>query len=242
MDITEQSIIGEVVADNYRYAGVFKSAGIDFCCTGNRTIREACDRKSISAKDLLEKLQKAAASGASGSTDYQSWDLDLLADYIEKKHHRYVQDAALEIRPYLDKVCRVHGPQHPELMEINTHFTATVGELTMHMKKEELVLFPFIKKMAKAKQDNTKIGPPHFGTIQNPIDMMMQEHVTEGDRFRKITELSSNYTPPMDACNTYRVTYALLSEFEQDLHLHIHLENNILFPKSIELEKSVVSN
>ena len=109
----------------------------------------------------------------------------------------------------------------------------------MHMKKEELILFPFIRKMAKAKQENTKLDTPNFGTVQNPIEMMMEEHTTEGDRFRKIETLSNNYTPPEDACNTYRVTFALLNEFEQDLHMHIHLENNILFPRAIELEKQL---
>lgn len=240
MNITEKSIIGELVAENYRYATVFKTAGIDFCCSGNRTIQEACERKRIGSDELLANLQSISSSSQQGITDYQSWPLDLLADYIEKKHHRYVEQKSQEIKPYLDKVCRVHGAHHPELLEINEHFTAAVGELTMHMKKEELILFPFIRKMAKAKQDNIVLERPHFGSIQNPIQMMEHEHSTEGDRFRKIETLSNNYTAPEDACNTYRVTFALLNEFEQDLHLHIHLENNILFPKSIELEKAVL--
>ena len=105
------------------------------------------------------------------------------------------------------------------------------------MKKEELILFPVVRKMAKVKQENTKLEAPHFGTVENPIQMMMHEHTTEGERFRKIEALSNNYTPPADACNTYRVTFSLLKEFEADLHLHIHLENNILFPKAIELEQ-----
>lgn len=162
-----------------------------------------------------------------------------MADYIEKKHHRYVEEKTREITPYLDKICRVHGDRHPELFEINEHFNATAGELAAHMKKEELILFPFVRKMAKAKQENTKLEAPHFGTVENPIQMMMHEHTAEGERFRKIETLSNNYTPPEDACNTYRVTFALLKEFEADLHLHIHLENNILFPKAIELEKQL---
>ncbi|MFN8237520.1 MAG: hemerythrin domain-containing protein, partial [Chitinophagales bacterium] len=116
----------------------------------------------------------------------------------------------------------------------------TAGELTAHMKKEELMLFPFIRKMAKAQTTKEKVSTPMFGTVQNPIAMMHQDHDTEGERFRKIAALTQNYTPPADACNTYRVTFALLKEFEEDLHLHIHLENNILFPKAIELEKSIL--
>jgi regulator of cell morphogenesis and NO signaling len=109
------------------------------------------------------------------------------------------------------------------------------------MKKEEFILFPFVRKMAKAKQENVKVDAPQFGTVQNPVQMMMDEHTTEGDRFSKIDALSNHYTPPQDGCNTYKVTFALLKEFEQDLHLHIHLENNILFPKTIALEKELMA-
>lgn len=241
MNILENQIIGELVAKDYRTASVFKKYGIDFCCQGNRTINDACEKKHIDNKSVLSDLNALAQSQSDKATDYQTWSLDLLADYIEKKHHRYVEEKTQEIKPYLDKICRVHGEGHPELFKINEHFNATAGELAMHMKKEELILFPFVRKMAKAKHSNTKLEKPHFGTIENPIQMMMNEHTTEGERFRKIEELSNNYTPPHDACNTYRVTFALLKEFEQDLHLHIHLENNILFPKAIELEKQLTN-
>lgn len=140
-----------------------------------------------------------------------------------------------EITPFLHKVVRVHGNLHPELIEIEQLFKESAGELTAHMKKEELILFPYIRKMVEAQRSGTQVQAP-FGTVHNPIRMMMHEHDSEGERFRKIAALSNNYTPPADACNTYKVTYSLLKEFEEDLHLHIHLENNILFPKSIELE------
>lgn len=237
MKIQENNIIGELVAQDYRAASVFKKYGIDFCCQGNRTIQDACEAKNIDASSVLVDLNEANKASTASSIDYQSWPLDLLVDYIEKKHHRYVEDKTQEIKPYLDKICRVHGGRHPELLEINNLFNEAAGELAAHMKKEELILFPFIRKIAKAKQENAKLEAPHFGTVENPIQMMMHEHNTEGERFRKIENLSDNYTPPLDACNTYRVTFALLKEFEADLHLHIHLENNILFPKAIELEK-----
>ena len=239
MNIQQDQIIGELVANDYRTASVFKKYGIDFCCQGNRTINDACEAKKIDEKLVVNDINNLLNSKADGGIDFQSWPLDLLADYIEKKHHRYVEEKSMEIKPYLDKICRVHGERHPELLEIKEHFNATTGELAMHMKKEELILFPFIKKMVKAKQENTKLDKPNFGTVENPIQMMMDEHTTEGDRFRKIEEISNNYTPPEDACNTYRVTFALLNEFEQDLHMHIHLENNILFPRAIELEKQL---
>jgi regulator of cell morphogenesis and NO signaling len=239
MNIQENQIIGELVAKDYRTASVFKKYGIDFCCQGNRTIDEACQKKNIDSKSVVNDLDAIIQAQGENATDYKSWPLDLLADYIEKKHHRYVVEKTAEILPYLDKICRVHGERHPELFEINEHFNKTAGELAMHMKKEELILFPFVRKLAQAKQEGSNVVAPPFGTVQNPIEAMMQEHTNEGDRFRKIEELSNNYTPPQDACNTYGVTLGLLKEFEQDLHLHIHLENNILFPKAIELEKEL---
>ena len=239
MNIQKNQIIGELVAKDYRTASVFKKYGIDFCCQGNRTIDEACQKKNIDSKSVVNDLDAIIQAQGENTTDYKSWPLDLLADYIEKKHHRYVVEKTAEILPYLDKICRVHGERHPELFEINEHFNKTAGELAMHMKKEELILFPFVRKLAQAKQEGSNVVAPPFGTVQNPIEAMMQDHTNEGDRFRKIEELSNNYTPPQDACNTYGVTLGLLKEFEQDLHLHIHLENNILFPKAIELEKEL---
>jgi regulator of cell morphogenesis and NO signaling len=176
----------------------------------------------------------------SGETiDFNSWPLDLLADYIEKTHHRFTESKISEIKPYLEKIVQVHGGKHPELAKISKIFNHSAGELAMHMKKEELVLFPYIRKMVAAKNSNTELPPAHFGTVQNPVAMMMSEHDNEGENFREIRKLSNGYTAPEDGCNTYRVTFSLLEELEQDLHKHIHLENNILFPKSIELEKEL---
>ncbi|HMS52272.1 MAG: iron-sulfur cluster repair di-iron protein [Sphingobacteriales bacterium] len=238
MNITKQTVIGELVAQDYRTASVFKKNGIDFCCNGNRNIEEACTHKKKNADELIQHLNEVTAqkNDASG-VDFNSWPLDLLADYIEKKHHRYVVTRIQEIAPFLHKVARVHGDRHPELIEVEQLFRGTAEDLTNHMEKEEMVLFPFIRKMVSAKQSGTPISAP-FGTVQNPINMMKHEHNVEGDRFRKISELTQNYTPPIDACNTYRVTFAMLEEFENDLHQHIHLENNILFPKAIEMESS----
>lgn len=236
MKIETQQNIGELVAQDYRAASVFKKYGIDFCCQGNRTIGEACEAKQLDVKAVVGDLNVSMQANSESATDYKLWPVDLLVDYIEKKHHRYVEEKTQEILPFLDKICNVHGERHPELFEINAQFKAAAGELAQHMKKEELILFPYVRKMATTPKSSIKFDKPHFGTVQNPIQMMMHEHNTEGERFRKIESLSDNYTPPSDACNTYKVTFALLKEFEQDLHLHIHLENNILFPKAIALE------
>lgn len=239
-NITTQTIVSNLVASDYNTASVFQSYGIDFCCKGNKTIEEACANKKIDVSNLLNALQHATEKNIDKAIDYNSWPLDLLADYIEKKHHRYVEVKIGEIKPFLNKIVRVHGPHHPELEEVQQLFDASAGELTMHMKKEELVLFPFIRKMVAATGKGTAVDSPRFGTIQNPIAAMLHEHDAEGDRFARIAALTQNYTPPVDACNTYRVTLAMLKEFEEDLHLHIHLENNILFPKAIALEQEIL--
>ncbi|MGP8217536.1 MAG: iron-sulfur cluster repair di-iron protein [Bacteroidia bacterium] len=241
MENSKTKSVGEFVANDYRTAAVFQKYGIDFCCKGNKTIEEVCESKKISAGELLAEINEVSKQAGVQKTDFQSWPLDRLADYIEKKHHRYIVETTPVLKQYLDKLCKVHGGNHPELFEINEEFNLSAGELAMHMKKEEMILFPFIRKMADADNNPENAGRPALGAIQNPINMMMQEHDIEGERFRKMALLSANYNPPADACNTYRVAYSLLNEFEDDLHLHIHLENNILFPKAIELEKALVS-
>lgn len=235
MKILKENIIGEIVAKDFRTAAVFEKFGLDFCCNGNRSIEEASGEAGISPDAVVAALEQVNESGMP-ATDYDSWPLDLMADYIEKKHHRYVAEQTPILQAYLEKICRVHGNRHPELWEIKSLFDACAGELAAHMKKEELLLFPFIRKMMAASSSKDLSAP--FGTVQNPIRMMMHEHDTEGERFRKIAALSGQYTPPADGCTTYKVTFAALKEFEQDLHVHIHLENNILFPKAIALEET----
>ena len=236
METLEKITIGEYVAKDFRTAAVFSKYGIDFCCKGNRSIEEACDKKNIDSTTLQQEVETVLNTTDDSVIDFKSWPLDLLVDYIEKTHHRYVEEKTQILLPFLDKLCKVHGASHPELFEINELFIGCAGELAQHMKKEELILFPFIKKLAKASVTKDVIAAPHFGTVKNPIAMMMQEHEAEGDRFEKIALLTNNFTPPADGCSTYKVTFAMLAEFEKDLHKHIHLENNILFPSAAFLE------
>ncbi|WP_434979346.1 iron-sulfur cluster repair di-iron protein [Daejeonia sp. YH14] len=235
MDIRTDTI-GAIVAEDFRTAAVFKKYGIDFCCKGGRTVEEACKAKNTDAETVYKEILNLPESGGE-AVDFASWPLDLLADYIEKTHHRYVDEKSPVIRAFLEKLCKVHGVRHPELLEIKALFEASAQDLEEHLRKEERVLFPFIRNMVKARRDGDVLQQPNFGTIENPVSMMMHEHSVEGERLQKIAELTGNYTPPADACNTYRVTFAMLEEFENDLHRHIHLENNILFPKSIRMEK-----
>lgn len=235
--LTKEKTIGEFVAEDFRAAQVFRKYKIDFCCKGDRTVEEACENKKYQAEDIYNELSNVA-NLKSGDIDFNSWPLDLLADYVEKTHHRYVEENSTVLIQYLNKLCKVHGDRHPELFEITKLFTESAQELAAHMKKEELILFPFIKRMVKVKQTGELLATPNFGTVESPVAMMKHEHTIEGERFVKIADLTNNYQFPDDACGTYQVTYRMLEDFEKDLHTHIHLENNILFPKAIALEKT----
>lgn len=236
MKINQNHTIGQTVAQDYRTASVFRLHGIDFCCKGDRTIGEVCKIKNIALPALVEQLSGATSSQEEATVDYLSWPIDLLADHIEKKHHRYVTAKLPELTQYLGKLSKVHGKRNPELLEIRDEFALMAREVTLHMKKEEVILFPFVRRLATEKYP----APPPFGTVENPINMMMHEHETEGERLAKIAELSNQYTPPPNGCTTYRVAFAMLKEFEEDLLLHIHLENNIMFPRAIQLEKQLM--
>jgi len=241
MENNKNLTIGEIVTKDFRTAAVFSEYRIDFCCGGNKTLKEACEEKSVNIAELQDKLDKAAKGKAEGM-DFNSWPLDLLVDYIEKTHHLYIKEKAPVILQYLEKIEEVHGGRHPELIQIHDLFSQSAEALALHLHKEERILFPFIRQLVEYNNSGHRMSPGHFGTVENPIAMMMEEHTTEGERFEKISKLSGGYTVPEDACNTYRTTYAMLDAFEQDLHKHIHLENNILFPKAIELEKALSDN
>lgn len=232
--------VGEMVAEDYRTADVFKKYGIDFCCGGGKTIERVCDEKNISMPELIDALSRVGQSSIKGEEDFNNWPLDKLAAYIEFTHHSYVNENLLMISQYAQKVEKAHGQHNPEVIEIVNIWRELSEELSVHMKKEELMLFPFIKKMQRALSENTGLtGSAPFGTVQNPVSVMVHEHDNAGALLKRIALLSNNYTPPEHACNTYRVLYAKLQEFEEDLHKHVHLENNILFPKAIALEKQL---
>lgn len=242
MNNTKDQNIGEMVASDYRLAEVFRNYKIDFCCKGNRTLQEVCENGKLPLEQISAEIQnlQSLTPDRVSEADFKSWPMDLLVDYIEKKHHRYVVSKTPVILGYLKKICDVHGENHPELYEVFEIFSASSKDLAAHMKKEELLLFPHIRKMMRSTEEDAPMASPHFGSVKNPIAMMMNEHETEGDRFLRIAELTNSYTPPVDACNTYKVTFALLEAFERDLHKHVHLENNVLFPQAVELEKSMI--
>lgn len=234
LDIDNKTV-AELVSENYRTADIFKKNGIDFCCGGKVTVKEICQKKKLPFEDIKRDLE-LVHDIIEFDHDYNSWQLDKLADYIIDNHHKYVIDNVPTITNYAEKVAKVHGTANPEVKQVYYLFRIVSDELLRHMCKEENILFPYIKNLVQVQREGASFNPPHFGTIQNPIQMMEAEHEMAGNYLVKIAEISNNYTPPLHACNTYRVLYAKLKEFTDDLHKHIHLENNILFPKAIAIE------
>lgn len=232
--------IAEIVKENFKTAAVFEKYNLDFCCRGNKLLDEACKEKDLDTSKVVNELVDLKNGSSSSDNKYTEWELDFLVDYIVNNHHHYVKQMIPVISAHTNKVASVHGENHPETIEIAKKFSVVYKELKQHMMKEEEILFPFIKQLVKFKKQKSAAEAPYFGSVRNPIRMMELEHQAAGDEFFGIRELTNNYTPPDDACNTYSVCYQELKDFEQDLHKHIHLENNILFPKSIELEKQML--
>ena len=236
------SIIGELVASDYRKADIFKRFNIDFCCKGKITLEEVCKNEGIDLDDLLQALNELEIDQkVKGSQDFDNWELDKLIDHIINKHHSYVKESIPVIIAYTEKVANVHGNLYPQTREVFTHFSQLAQELTVHMQKEENILFPYVRQLATAQKSGEIVQAP-FGSVENPINMMVLEHESAGNELEQIKSLTDTYSPPPDACTTFIVSYSKLNEFAEDLMLHIHLENNILFPKALALEKSIVAN
>jgi iron-sulfur cluster repair di-iron protein len=236
MNITKNLFVREVVKQNFKTAPIFQASNIDFCCGGNKSISEACKDAGIDSELLINQLGSVLVQEDPEYAEMDNLTLSELSEYIIKRHHSYVKNSIPFLKKNLEKLCQVHGENHLELLEIKELFTISAGEFTMHMQKEELTLFPYIQRLEKAKRKNTPVPVAHFGSVVHPVSRMMNEHQAESERFEKISELSGKYSLPDDACTTYEVTFKALHDFECDLHRHIHLENDILFPKAIELE------
>ena len=240
MNVTESKIGNEIVADlvteNYKTAEVFKKYGIDFCCGGQISIGEACAKAGVDISRLEDDLAAVNQKNKNGDKDFNEMPLDELIDHIVDTHHTYVAENIPLLLEFTQKIAEVHGETNPELGRISELFYGLAGELQQHMMKKEQILFPYIKCMVNPEEYPSDGGCGHFGSVQNPINMMEHEHDSAGNALRELRKLSDNYALPSHACNTYRVTFEKLQEFEDDLHRHIHLENNILFPKAIAME------
>jgi regulator of cell morphogenesis and NO signaling len=227
--------IGELVTDNYKFADVFKLHGIDFCCGGGISVQEACKKQGLDYNLVVSELNKIGEPEEI-ENDFRHWEIDEMIDHIVKIHHSYVKTSLPLLVEYATKVASVHGEAHPEVITIKDLILDLENDLMPHLKKEEDILFPYIKIMVASQiVDETPIKAP-FGSVENPISLMLTEHELAGDILKSISTLSNGYTPPTDACNTFKVLYHKLNEFEEDLHLHIHIENNILFPRALAME------
>ncbi|MFZ1978747.1 MAG: iron-sulfur cluster repair di-iron protein [Bacteroidota bacterium] len=238
----EQTTVSDIVAKDFRAAAVFEEHSIDFCCHGKVSLEEACKKSGVTVDNIQSELALISAADKNTDEAYDAWESDKLSDYIIQTHHRYVKEAIPVTTAYCGKVAFKHGARHPEVIQIKELFQELSEELTQHMTKEEIILFPYIKLLASSQREGKPVQKPPFGTIQNPIRMMESEHDNAGNNLEAIRSVANNFTLPPDACATFNVTYQELKRFESDLHKHIHLENNILFPKALELERQLLDS
>ncbi len=232
--------VGDIVAERFSTAQVFKRYDIDFCCHGGVTLEKACANAGVDTEQILDALQKEETAIAGGEIQFASWPLDLLIDYVLKIHHRGIRSKGPELLDLIAKVRRVHGEAHPELNELYELVRASLEDLEMHLQKEENVLFPYLYDLFEAAQQEHSIGAMHCGSIANPIGVMHMEHENEGNRYLHIREITHGFRVPEDACGSYRLMLAELELFVDALFEHIHIENNILFPRFVELEREWV--
>jgi regulator of cell morphogenesis and NO signaling len=240
MAINITDTVRELVVAIPEATRVFERLGIDYCCGGSRSLADACQTAQVPLEKVvqwLEEVEQSAQANA-GSRDWQAESLTRLASYIVDTHHVFTQQELNRLAQLLTKVCSVHGENHPELLRLQTLFADLAQELTPHMLKEEQVLFPYITRMEEAVNQGRPVPPPFFGTVRNPVRMMMMEHDGAGEVLREIRRVTNNLTTPPDACISYQTLYQALAALEEDLHQHIHLENNILFPHAIEMESA----
>lgn len=241
MCITKESKLGDIVKGNFKTAEIFESYGLDYCCGGSKNLDSACAEKKINADEVIKKLEIAYLN-KNGNGIFEDMPLDKLIDHIVKVHHSFVVKMLARIGAHCDKVMNAHGNNHPELSEIKIIWTELSEELENHLMKEERMLFPYIKNLVRTKKDSLSLPYAPFGAVSNPITVMEKEHTSAGDAFSKLRAITSDFSLPADACATFAVFYDELKDFEKDLHMHIHLENNILHPKAIKLEYELTFN
>ena len=237
MSLNSSMTVREVATVLPHSTRIFEKLQIDYCCGGNQSLDQACAKAGLKVEEIIQLLSQVEATGAgSEANTLQSLELGQLADYIVSTHHVFTRNELQRLTLLLTKVCSAHGATHPELLQIQSEFQKLDADLGPHMMKEENILFPYIKQLENAVAASGPAPFAPFGTVRNPIAVMMREHDAAGDILRNIRELSGNFTLPEGACFSYSTLYSALEELEADLHQHIHLENNILFPRAAEME------
>ena len=244
--ISSGTTVREVALQLPEATRLFEKLKIDYCCGGNRPLGDACTSAGVETSEVLRMLDEVAQPDQTPASNFQQLPLPELITHIIDKHHVYTKEEMTRLDLLLQKVISVHGENHPELKQVSEAFALLCADLSPHMFKEERVLFPYIVAVAHAEAQNAQNAPvpvpfAPFGTVNNPVRMMMMEHDTAGEILRELRQLTSDYTPPTDGCISYQTLYQALEAFEKDLHQHIHLENNILFPRSIEMEAQLRS-
>ena len=232
---TIDKTIGDFVAEDYRTAKVFEKYGIDFCCGGKVPLPDSCRERGVDPATLLKEIEAVKHEPLERSQNYAAWGLPFLSDYIVNTHHGYLNENLSQIAVYARKIAEVHGARHPEVIEIARIFDTIATDMAAHLREEEEVLFPAIKRIDAARKSGTPPEAEDQETIKAALGKLNQEHDAIGDAVHTIRDLSKGYAIPNDVCNTFAVTYRKLKEFEDDLHKHVHLENNILFPKAAQL-------
>jgi len=227
--------IGEIVAEDYRTAGVFEAHGIDFCCGGNIAIQTICQEKGLDLAVLTQELEAVKNEPIERSRNFASWEISFLIDYIVNVHHGYLKDNLEKTNGYAQKIAEVHGTKHPEVIEIAAIFHKIATDLNIHLKEEEEHFFPALKRVDSNKKTGTTPAAQDVATIEESLKKLTEEHEEIGDAIHKIRHLAGGYAIPDNVCNTFVLTYRKLKEFENDIHKHVHLENNILFKKAATL-------
>lgn len=237
---TGETKVKDIALSNPAARQVLEDAHVDYCCGGGKSLHDACAGADVSEDDILERLRANGKNVNPAAANWASAPLADLTQHIRDTHHRYVRAAIPRIQDLLNKVNAKHGPNHAEIPAIRDLFAQVGREMIMHMQKEEQILFPYIDAVERAANGKGAVEPPFFQTVRNPIQMMMKEHDSAGDLVRQIREASGGYAAPADACTSFKALYQELQQFEADLHEHVHLENNILFPRAVEAEAAVV--
>lgn len=230
--------LSDIVNEKFQTATVFEKYHLDYCCKGRRSLQQACEEQNVPVNEIIEELNNVYIPGTD-AIDFNCLKLGQLAEYIVHTHHSYVKKEISHILSFLQKVSSKHGNRHPELYKISALFTELAIEMTDHMDKEEMIVFPRIKQLEKNGMDQLFFDAQMYEYLKLPIINMEVEHEDAGNIMNEIRLLSNNYTPPADACTTYKLMYACLHAFEIDLHQHVHLENSMLFPKALALEKEI---
>ena len=231
--------IREIAIEAPATTRVFEEFKIDFCCGGGYSFYDACRKAGVKPELVSRKINQVLKDNQEFDAP-ETKSVSALIDYILEKHHVFTKAEITRLSALMEKVRRKHGEAHPELFFLENEFSALCSDLMPHMRKEETVLFPFIKNLEMTLINNLSSPHPHFGTVKNPVRMMMIEHDTAGEILRKMREITKDYAVPETACPSFRALYFGLEELEKDLHRHIHLENNILFPEAVKLEQKVI--